>query len=339
MCNPSPQGRCRADASKAVASKISQFDKAATDFYARTEEQHVAIDGKEGFAKTKAKLEATLAEVNEAKAFLYATPASQSDPLATAKKIDELESGLSPLHKSLLKPYTGQTRRTGKFLAKFQEAAKEAAKQNPDDSSLETARAMANGGFAQLRGRMHESLNESYKEGLRNALQAAPKMRHGVIKAQKDAEHRANVETLDRAYSYATEDAKDTIDKDIKKNSATFSNSIDKHKFGFYKREDGSFTIRTRFEVKGKDFGSALEQAEDSFNLEDIQMTMSKPVDGVYTVDTAYIYRGGESIEDAKKFQQKAWKGTPQWRETLRQAKMLEDFYDKDNQQGKYAVK
>ena len=339
MCNPSPQGRCPSDASKAVSSKLTKFEKAATEFYDRTEEQHIAIDGEEGFAKTKAKLDAALAEVNEAKAFLYATPSSQSDPLETSRKIDELESSLSPLHKSLLKPYTGQIRRTGKFLSKFQERARDYAKEHPEKSSLEVARYMTTAAFINTRGKINMELTNAYQEGLRVSLNNAPKMRHDIVKAQKAAEHRANVETLDRAYSYAVEDAKNTINKDITKNSATYANSIDKHKFGFYKREDGSFTVRTRFEVKAKDFGSAVEQVENSFGLEDVQITLSKPVNNAYTVDTSYVYKGGESLDDAKKFHQEAWKGTPQWRETLRQTKMLEDFYDQDNKQGKYAVK
>jgi hypothetical protein len=338
MCNPSPQGRCRADAMKMARGKISHYESVANDFYSKTEAEHIAESGKAGYESKLEKVREVIDEVDKAKAFLYATPNAQKDPSFVANQLQEAQKGLSPRARLALNLNDNENRRAGKILGNLQSRVRDYAKENPEKSNLEVARYAVKSAFINSRGKMNMELTNSYRTSLAEELRNAPTKDHGKIKAQRAAEHRANVAVLDKAYSYATEDAKDTIDKDIKKNSATFSNSIDKHKFGFYKREDGSFTIRTRFEVKGKDFGSALEQAEDSFNLEDVQITMSKPVDGVYTVDTAYIYRGGESIEDAKKFQQKAWKGTPQWRETLRQTKMLEDFYDKDNQQGKYSV-
>lgn len=339
MCNPSPQGRCRADAIKLARGKISHYESVANDFYSKTEAEHIAESGQEGYEAKLGKVRDVISEVDKAKTFLYATPTAQKDPVFVANQLKDAQKGLSARARLALNLNDNENRRAGKILATFQSRARDYAKDHPEKSNLEVARYAVNSAFINTRGKINIELTNSYQTSLKSELRNAPESQHGKIKAQMAAEHRANVATLDKAYSYATEDAKDTIDKDIKKNSATYSNSIDKHQFGFYKREDGSFTIRTRFEVKGKDFGSALEQAEDSFNLEDIQMTMSKPVDGVYTVDTAYVYRGGESLEDAKKFQQKAWKGTPQWRETLRQTKMLEDFYDQDNKQGKYAIK
>lgn len=339
MCNPSPQGRCRADGLKTVRGKITHYATVANDFYSKTEAEHIAESGQEGYEKKLAKLNETIAEVDKAKAFLYATPSAQKDPAFVISQLNDAQKDLSAKARMGLQTNANSPRRTGKILAKFQDRARDYAKDNPEKSNLEVARYMTKAAFINTRGKINMELTNSYQESLKNTLQKSPREQHPKIKATMAAEHRANVETLDRAYSYATEDAKDAIDKDIAKNSATYANSIDKHKFGFYKREDGSFTVRTRFEVKAKDFGSAVEQAENSFDLEDVQITLSKPVNNVYTVDTSYMYKGGESLEDAKKFQQEAWKGTPQWRETLRQTKMLEDFYDQDHKQGKYAVK
>ena len=345
MCNPSPQGRCQGDASKAVASKISSFAKTFEDFTKRVGEDkandiagHFAKSDPD-FSRNDPQVAKALGAVNEAKAFLYATPAAQKNPAEVAKKVAELEADLSPLQQSLLKETNGRARRTGKFLSKFQEVARKTAKQDPEESSIATARLMAQGEFSRAKHLMRQSLDQSHKEELAKAMRETPGAQQGLVRGQLLAKHLDNVKALNTAYDYAVADAKDSINKDIDKNSATYSNTIDKHKFGFYKRENGSFTVNTSFEVKAKTLGEAIEKAEGSFDLEDVQFTISDPENGVYPVRTSYVYKGGESIEDAKKFQKKAWKGTPQWRETQRQAKMLDDFYDQDHKQGKYAMK
>lgn len=335
MCNPSPRGRCPKDAAKAVSSKINAYRKEAVDFYSKPESQHINEMGEEKYQKKLGEIRGLIADVDRAKAFMYATPKGQKEPLAVANELREMQKDLPAQARLALGLNDSENRRAGKILASFQSRAREYAKENPEKSNIETARYMSNAAFITARGNMSMALVNSYQSSLKATLRNSPVEGHGRIKAQMAAEHRANVAVLDKAYSYATEDAKDAIDKDKKKNSQTYENSIDKHKFGFYKNGDGSFTVRTRFDVEAKSLGEAMEKAENSFELEDVQLTASKPKDGVYTINTDYIYKGGESLEDAKKFQKKVWKGTPSWRNTLAQAKYLQDHYDEENQQGK----
>lgn len=332
MCNPSPRGRCKGDAAKMVSTKVDNFRKAFEDLDSKTEEEHIASGGEAGFVQKQEKLANAIDELSEAKAFLYATPAGQKDTLGTLDTVTKLESVLSPEQRRLLSKREGEPRRVGKFLSKFQTLAREYASENPDGSNIATARHMANGGFISARGKMHEKLEAIHKEAVAEALAGTEDVgfRKASLKAKLDAQHRANVSNLDMAYSYATADAQNAIAKDIKSNSKTFENTIDKHKFGFYKNTDGSFTVRTRFTVDARTLGEAIERSERSFDLEDVQMTVGKPNNGVYQVDTSYVYKGGESIEDAQKFQSAVWKGSPRWRETLEHARRLENFYSED---------
>lgn len=338
MCQPSPRGRCPKDAAKATESKLAAYKAEAVEFYSKTEAEHIAEVGVEGYENKVEKINDLVAEVDKAKAFMYATPTGISSPQIVAGQINTMQKDLPAQARLVSGLNDVENRRTGRVLSKFQAIAKAYAKENPDSNNIETARLMANGVFANARGTFHSAMNESHKKSLGEALRKAPESEHGKIKRQMAAEHRANVAVLDKAFSYATEDAMDAVEKDRVKNSQTFENTIDKHKFGFYKNTDGSFTVRTRFDVKAKNLEEAVRKAEGSFNLEDVQLTMSKPKNGVYTVDTAYVYKGGEKLEDAQKFQKEAWNGTPEWRNTLDQARRLEDYYDRDNEQGKYAV-
>lgn len=341
MCQPSPRGRCPKDAMKVVEAKTAALVKeveAAKTAEAepkpktKAEKHSAAVET----YKREEKIKKLAEEVAEAKAFLYATPTGQAKPFPTAMDIKNREIGLSPEVKKILEAGNADSKRTGAMLAKFQTVAKLYAKENPDNN-VETARLMANGVFANTRGQMHSALVESYKKSLVKTLAASPEDQHGKIKLTMAAQHRADVKRLDKAFSYATEDAMDAVEKDRVKNSQTFENSIDKHKFGFYKNTDGSFTVRTRFDVEAKNLEEAVTKAENSFKLEDVQLTVGQPKNGVYTVDTAYVYKGGEKLEDAQKFQKEVWNGTPRWRQTLDQVRQLDNFYDEENQQGRYA--
>ena len=336
MCNPSPRGRCPGDAAKAVSSKIANFKKSADDFLSKTEAEHVAEVGAKGYREKQENLESLTYEVNEAKIFLYATPKGQGDPTSVKQEINKLQSELSPEAKRLLDKDETRNRKLGKVLSKFQSFARDHAKENPKNNA-ETARAMANGLFAWKREMLQSGLKASHAETVEKKLSATDPAKHEVAKAQLAAQYRANRVAIDEAFSIATEDAMDAVEKDRKKNSQTYENTIDRNKFGFYKNTDGSFTVRTRFNVEAKNLGEAIEKAEASFKLEEVQLTMGAPKDGVYQVDTVYSYKGGESIEDAKKFHKEAWNGTPRWRATLADAKRVQDNYDEDNKQGKYA--
>lgn len=321
MCNPSPQGRCQGDASKAISSKISNFEKTFDAFTEKVGENKATdvvshfIKSDPDFSRNDPQVANSLRAVNEAKAFLYATPAAQKNPAEAVKKIEKLEGSLSPLQKSILKETDERARRTGKFLSKFQEVARKSAKSDPAESSIATARLMAQGEFSRAKYQMRENLDKAHKEELAKALRETPGAEHSAVRSKLTIKHLENVKALNAAYDYAAADAKEAIQKDIVKNSAAYNNAIDNHKVGFYKREDGSFTIKTSFEVQAKTFGEAVEKAEGSFNSTDVQFTLSSPENNVYPVGASYTYKGGESIEDAKKFQQQVWQGTPQWRE------------------------
>lgn len=333
MCNPSPRGRCPKDASKAVTSKINAYRKEAVDFYSKSEADHIAESGEAGYQEKLANVRSLISEVDKSKAFMYATSKGQKDPISVANELREMQKDLPAQARLALGLKDSENRRAGKILATLQEKAREYAKENPDKSNLEVARQMVHASFITARGNMNMALADSYQKSLKATLRNSPVEEHGRIKAQMAAEHRANVAVLDTAYSYATEDAKDAIDKDKKKNSITYENSIDKHKYGFYKNGDGSFTVRTRFEVEAKNLEQAMDRAEASLDLEDIELTVGKPVNGVYPISTAYLYKGGENLEDVQKFHKEVWKGTPRWRETLRQAQQLQDFYDEEHNQ------
>jgi hypothetical protein len=335
MCNPSPRGRCPKDASKAVASKIASYAKVAEDFYSKTEAEHIEECGEAGYQKKLEEVRGLIAEVDKAKVFMHATPKGQKDGIAVANELREMQKDLPARARLALGLNDSENRRAGKILSSFQTRAREYAKENPDKSNIETARFMARGSFINARGKMNIALAESYQSSLKATLRNSPVEQHGKIKAQMAAEHRANVAVLDKAYSYANEDAMDAVEKDRKKNSITYENSIDKHKYGFYKNGDGSFTVRTKFEVEAKNLGEAMERAENSFKLEDIEMTVGKPANGVYPITTSYLYKGGESLEDVQKFHKETWNGTPRWRETLAQAQQLQDFYDEENGQSR----
>lgn len=337
MCQPSPRGRCPKDAAKATESKLAAYKTEAVEFYSKTEAEHIAEVGVEGYEKKLEKVNELVAEVDKAKAFMYATPTGIASPQIVAGQINTMQKDLPAQARLVSGLNDVENRRTGRILAKFQAVAKAYAKENPDANNVETARLMANGVFSNTRATFHSALTDAHKKSLGEALRKAPESEHGKIKRQMAAEHRANVKVLDTAYSYATEDAMDAVEKDRKKNSQTFENTIDKHKFGFYKNTDGSFTVRTRFDVEAKNLGQAIDRAEASFKLEDVQMTFSEPKNGVYTVDTKYLYKGGENLEDAQKFQKEAWNGTPRWRDTLADAKRVQDNYDEEKRQGKFA--
>lgn len=343
MCNPSPQGRCQGDASKAVASKISSFTHALDEFTDRVGEdkvneiaEHFAHSDRD-FSRNDMKVSLALRAVNEAKAFLYATPAAQKDPAEAAKKVAELEAGLTPAQKKILKETNIRARRQGKFLSKFQEVARTAAKQNPDAPSIATARTMLHEDFPRAKYRMQENLDKAYKEELSKALDETPGPEQANVRGKLLRKKIDNESALNAAYLYADADAKETVRKDVAKNSATYRKDADNQSIGFHKEYNGGFTIKANFDVKAETQEEAVRKVRSSFGVKDVQVSVYPSDKGGYKAYTAYSYQGGESLDDAKKFHKKVWKGTPQWRGTPNQIKMQEDFYDQEHKQGKYA--
>lgn len=343
MCNPSPQGRCQSDASKAVASKISSFTQALDEFTDRVGEdkvneiaEHFSQSDRD-FSRNDMKVSLALRAVNEAKAFLYATPAAQKNPTEAAKKVAELEAGLTPAQKKILSETNSRARREGKFLSKFQEFARTAAKQDPDTPSIATARKMLHEDFPRAKYRMQENLDKAYKEEVSKAMDETPIPEQGNVRGKLLRKKIDNESALNAAYLYADADAKETVRKDVAKNSATYRKDADNQSFGFHKEYNGSFTIKTNFDVAAKTEEEAFVKAKESFNSKDVQISVYPSDKGGYKAYTAYSYRGGESLDDAKSFHKKVWKGTPQWRGTPEQVKSQEDFYDQDHKQGRYA--
>lgn len=317
MCNPSPQGRCQGDAAKAVASKAALFEKTFDDFKKKVGEKKAAeivshfSTSDRDFSRNSQEVCNALRAVNEAKAFLYATPSAQKNPADAAKKISELESSLSPLQRQILKETDARTRRTGKFLSKFQEIAREDAKSHPDEPSIATARLMADSGFFRAKYQMEANLDQAYKEKLSKALDETPGPEQAEVRGRFLYKSIDDKRALTDACQYARDDAKNAIQKDIEKNSATYESSIEKHKLSFTKHSDGIFRITDRFQVKAKSREEASDRAKGSVNLDSVKYTIVEYDSNEYIVYTSYDYQGGESLEDAKKFHSKVWKGTP----------------------------
>lgn len=299
MCNPKPGVRCFNDTYKALTKSVDNFVKACDT----GDEQ---------------KIEAAAKNLNEDRVFYYATN------YAKTHRLDAKITGKDALD-SIPKEFKNrldneeEVENVGRVLNSFQSVADKYRKGN-NLSSLEAARKMYNGGFGKVlsdaktsnqnnRDRLIGDVLDEKNGNLANAQTAA---------IEQDAATKDRL--LDKAYSYAVTDAKNVVDRDIRKNSKTVEYPVDPRTVSYRKNTDGTFTVTTKFAVRADNFSQAMDMAESTFGLEDMETTV-EPIEGKPThrnITSTYVYSGSEKVEDAEGFQKfEVWKGSPAFRSTL----------------------
>jgi hypothetical protein len=311
--------RCSADAKKHLSTKMDELNTVAERLSKYPEDTN-QLDSKDvnAFLKDNADLNLLQKEVEKRKVFLYATNAaaqSASGRKEIAAEVQAMNNNLHPLAQRGMAEESDLAR-TGQYLNKMQGRAESYEKslgQRENDTQLRVARTMYNRGFKSVKEALEQKLLDDRDEAIGNILE-----RNGSDDATNETSeveqtYYRNKELLDDAYEYARRDARDVLDKDIKANSGSYFSPMQGMNTSYKKNVDGSFTVSTSFPVPATDYGNAVEQIEESFNLEDIQITTSPASDkNGWTAKTTYVFNGGESLEDAKKFHEKtAFAGTP----------------------------
>jgi hypothetical protein len=299
MCNPKPGVRCFNDTHKALTKGVDNFVKACE-------------------TGDETKIERAAVSLNEDRVFYYATNYAKTNWLdARVKGKDALDSIPKEFKDRLDKEE--EVRVVGRLLNSFQTVADKYRKVN-NLSGLEAARKMYNGGCDKVLAhgkkdnqnkrdaKIGEILNETNSD-LANA-------KTDTIEQETALRDRL----LDKAHAYALADAKTVIDRDIKKNSKTVEYHGDPRTVTYKKNVDGTFTVTTQFDVKADNFAEAMDMAESTFGLEDMETTVA-PIEGkpdYRSITSTYVYADSEKVEDAEGFQKfEVWKGSPIFRASL----------------------
>jgi hypothetical protein len=299
MCNPKPGVRCFNDTYKALTKSVDNFVKSCD-------------------TGDESKIDAAAKKLNEDRVFYYATNYAKQHQLdAKINGKDALDSIPKEFRNRLDKEE--EVENVGRLLNSFQTVADKYRKGN-NLSSLEAARKMHNGGFDKVLADAKKSNQNSRDTKIADVLDETntdlANVRTEAIEqatAQKDR-------LLDKAHAYAVADAKNVVERDIKKNSKTVEYPIDPRTVTYKKNVDGTFTVTTKFDVKADNFAEAMDMAESTFGLEDFETTVS-PIEGkpdYRSITSTYLYTGSEKVEDAEAFQKfEVWKGSPRFRATL----------------------
>ena len=299
MCNPKPGVRCFNDTYKTLTKSVENYAKACE-------------------AGDESKIEQAANNLNEDRVFYYATNYAKTaglDAKITGK--DALDSIPKEFRKRL--DSEEEVQAVGRFLNSFQIVADKYRKGNKL-SSLETARKMNNGGCDRILAHGLQDNQNKRDAAIGAALDEA---NNDYANDQTEAIEQEAVtreRLLKKAHAYAVADAKKVIDRDIKKNSKTVEYPVDPRTVTYKKNVDGTFTVTTKFDVKASNFAEAMDMAESTFGLEDMETTVS-PIEGKpdhRSITSTYVYAGSEKLEDAEAFQKfEVWKGSPRFRSTL----------------------
>lgn len=321
MCNPKPQKRCMTDAMTALDKKVNDFHAIA--------ERLAESDGKNRNDMTPQEfgqyltdlsdIEIARAEVEKRKVFLYASSKAQHDPKHAIDMVSSRNKVLHPLAQEKMRTDENSLYRTGQYLNKFQAKAESYDKTIPaddDHKQVKVARTMYNGGFKAVHKAMQAKLRYDRDAKIGAILERSGSDEPNAETEEVEETYRQNMESLEDAYEYARRDAYDVVSKDIKDNSGSYFSPMQGMTTSYHKNVDGTFTVTTEFDVKARDYGSAVESIEDSFALEDVQITTSPNEDGDgYKAKSSYVYKGAETLAGVKKFHQEdAFKGTPRQR-------------------------
>lgn len=304
MCNPHPGKRCLSDSLPALKAKVIKLDTLVNAQQELGDPQRLDKSQKIQWAKNNEAIGNLSDEIRKAKVFLYASSAAQDNRSGTMKKVMEL-APVSRETQKVLGNDEMSLYQTAGYLNTFQSVADaHRTSLTGEYKQLHNAREMYLKTFpAVYKAAVHKLENERdsrIAKALEDAGSDEPNNRTDDI----EATYSANREALDDAFRYARQDAYDVVLKDIVANSKSTYNRTSGVTTNYRKNVDGSFTVATDFQVRGKDFGHAVEVAQDSFKLEDIQLSSSRSDSGDgYNMVATYLYNGGEKYEDARKFQ------------------------------------
>lgn len=330
MCNPKPLKRCMADSYSALQKKMGELNsKAAALSRYPDNKDNFSTKELNSYLKDQNDFAMLQREVEKSKVFMYASNMAQAKPAEAVEKVNALNSHLHPLAQKNLLSDENSLYRTGQYLNKLQghaEAYDKSLGERDDDTQLKVARAMYNKGFKSAHDAMKQKLKNDRDQKIGAILDRTESDEPNLETDEVEETYNRNVERLEDAYEYARRDAHDVVSKDMKANYGAYFNPMMGMNTEYKKNVDGSFTVTTEFAVNEKKYGAAVEQIEQSFNLEEIQITTSPNDDGSggYNAKASYIFNGGEKLDDAKKFHQDtAFAGTPHWRESLADIKRV----------------
>jgi hypothetical protein len=299
MCNPKPGVRCFNDTYKALAKSVDKFAQACD-------------------TGDESKIEQAAKNLNEDRVFYYATNYAKANRLQA--KIDGKDALDSIPHEFRTRlDKEEEVESVGRLLNSFQTVADKYRKGN-NLSSLEAARKMYNGGFNKVLADAKTSNQNNRDKRIADALEES---NNDLANAQTSIIEQETAEKgrlLEKAHSYALADAQNVVERDIKKNSKTVKYPVDPRTVTYRKNTDGTFTVTTKFAVRADNFSQAMDMAESTFGLEDMETTV-EPIEGKPThrnITSTYVYSGSEKVEDAEGFQKfEVWKGSPAFRRTL----------------------
>lgn len=316
MCNPKPGSRCAADARKPIANRVTRINIAAE---ALEEAKLVALEDyveDEPFDVSgyRERLEEAADDYNHTMANFYSTSGAQKDKNKALLEGKELTNRLTPEAKAAAAD-EHVLYQAGRMTAVFHKAADKMRREESLDQ-LTVARKMNFGGFEKIHANNLKKIenDRDAKLGVALAGSDAPNYETEEIERQ----YNRNVEAANIAYRASLKDAADVINRDRAANSKVYVHDVDKREVTFNKTAKGSFHITTRLKMKAKDTNELEDKVADSFELEDVEIIPGgRDENGEYHVSAKYIYRGSEDIADAKKFHERAWRGTPKWRAAL----------------------
>lgn len=316
MCNPKPGSRCATDARKPIANRVTRLNVAAEAL----EEAKLAAmedyveDEPFDVSGYRERLEEAADDYNYAMANFYSTSAAQKDKNKALLEGKELTSRLSYEAKEAAAD-EHLLYQAGRMTAVFHKAADKARRADSLDQ-LATARKMNFGGFEAIHNSNLKKIENERDAKLGVALGASDEPTPETEEIER--QYHRNVKAAEIAYRASLRDAAEVINKDRQKNSVVLSHDIDKRKVKYVKTAKGSFYISTKFRVAAANVNELEDRVYESFDLEDVDIYPGERDEkGYYTPTVSYIYRGGEKLEDAQNFQNKAWKGSPEWRNLL----------------------
>lgn len=299
MCNPKPGVRCFNDTYKALTQSVAKFVKACDT-------------GDED------KIEMAAKNLNEDRVFYYATNYAKTNRMDAKFNGKDALDFIPAEFKNRL-DNEEEVENVGALLNSFQTVADKYRKGNKL-SSLESARKMHNGGFDKVLADAKKSNQNNRDAKIAEVLDDSNSDLANVRTEAIEQEAARKDRLLEKAHAYAAADAKNVVERDIKKNSKTVDYPIDPRTVTYKKNVDGTFTVTTKFDVKADNFAEAMDMAESTFGLEDFQTTVV-PVEGKpdhRTIYSTYVYAGSEKVEDAEGFQKfEVWKGSPRFRASL----------------------
>lgn len=319
MCNPKPQKRCMTDAATALDNKMTDLNTVAERIDAAEKKDRGDMSSQElgQYLNDLSEVQVFADEVERRKVFLYASSKAQSDPQHVIETVSAKNADLNPTAQDKLRSDENALYRTGQYLNKFQAKAESFDKtfaKDDEHKQVKVARAMYNGGFKAVHQAMQAKLRYDRDAKLGAILTRTGSDEPNAETEEVEETYRENMARLEDAYEYARRDAHDVVSKDMKDNSGSYFNPMQGDGTTYRKNVDGSFTITSKFSVPEKNYEKAMDSVEDSFHLEDVQITTSPSEEG-YDAKASYVLANTETLADATKFHtEKAFAGTPHWR-------------------------